>query len=310
MRIAIMGAGGVGGYYGARLAQAGHTVTFIARGAHLSAMRRQGLRVESIKGDLLLKEVTATDAPVAVGPVDLVLVCVKTWQLEEAARGIQPMVAPGTVVLPLLNGVEAYDELKRFMPQGIVLGGLTRIMSFIAAPGHIRHAAIEPYIGLGSLDGAHQEQVRSIAQALTAAGIQTEIPGDLPAAIWAKFQFVSAWGAVGAVTRAPVGVIRTIPETRSLIERCLAEVGLVARGRGIALKAELEARYMAFIDGMAPDGTTSLQRDIAAGRPSELDAWTGAVVRLGRASGVETPVSSIIYAALLPQEQAARTAGH
>ena len=308
MRIVIMGAGGVGGYYGARLAQAGNSVTFIARGEHLRALRSQGLRVESIKGDMLLKEVAATDDPAAVGPVDLVLVCVKTWQLQQAARAMRPMIGSDTAVLPLLNGVEAYDQLKAALPDSIVLGGLTRILSFIAGPGHIRHTSIEPYIGLGSMEGAHSKHVRSIEKVLAAAGIQAEVPADLPAAIWAKFQFVSAWGGVGAVTRAPIGAIRVIPQTRTLIERCLAEIGFVARARGILLNAELAGRYMAFIDGMAPESTTSLQRDVAAGRPSELEAWTGAVVRLGRAAGVETPVNAVIYAALLPQEQAARSA--
>ncbi len=307
MRIAIMGSGGVGAYYGARLVTAGNAVTFIARGEHLAAIRSQGLRVTSIKGDMLLKEAAATDDPAAVGPVDLVLVCVKTWQLEAAARAMRPMIGPDTAVLPLLNGVEAYEQLKTLLPQGIVLGGLTRILSFIAGPGHIRHTSIEPYIGLGSMDGAHQEQARRIVSVLTAAGIQAEIPGDLSAAIWAKFQFVCAWGSVGAVTRAPIGAIRAIAETRALVERCLDEIGRVARSRAVALKPELAARQMTFIDALDPESTTSLQRDVAAGRPSELDAWTGAVVRLGRASGVETPVHAMIYAALLPQERAARS---
>ena len=298
MKIAVMGTGGVGGYFGGTLARAGHEVVFIARGDHLAAIRKNGLTVESVQGDFSIPDVGATDDPATIGVVDLVLMCVKTWQLPEAVRLSRPMIGPQTIVLPLLNGVEAHEQITSALPHGIVLGGLARIVSYIAAPGVIHHDAITPYIGLGSMDGSHGERVAEIRETLASAGIKAEIPEDVTSALWAKFLFVCAWGAVGAVTRAPIGPIRSDPETRSLIRRAMAEIRAVGVARGVALGEDLIDRYMDFIDAMAPRSTTSLQRDIIEGRPSELDAWSGAVVRMARKAGVETPVHEIIYAAL------------
>jgi 2-dehydropantoate 2-reductase len=306
MRIAIMGSGGVGGYFGGRLALAGQAVTFIARGKHLEAIRSHGLSVKSIKGDFTLPAPMAVDNPSRVGTVDLVLVCVKTWQLEQAARDMAPLLAAETVVLPLLNGVEAVAQLENLLPQGIVLGGIARIVSYIAGPGHIRHTAIEPYIGLGSMDGRHTDRIQQIHQSLLQAGIQSEIPHDVPSALWSKFLFVCAWGGVGALARAPVGVIRALPQSRALLSGAMTEIQTVARARGIELADDIVERAMRFVDGMNPENTSSLQRDIVQGRPSELEAWSGAVVRIGRQHGVRTPVHDVIYAALLPQETAAR----
>lgn len=307
MRIAVFGTGGVGGYFGGRLAQAGEEVIFIARGEHLRAMREHGLRVDSIKGDFVLQPVQATDNPAEVGPVDAILVGVKAWDVPQAAQLMRPMVGPETFVVPLENGVEAPDQLAEVLGREHVLGGLCKIISAIVAPGHIRHAGIDPYIAFGELDGRKSERAERLRQAFARAiGVIAEIPDDIQVAMWEKFVFIAAISGVGAVTRAPAGVIRSLPETRQMLEQAMREILAVARARGVALSDEVVSQTMAFIDAMPAGGTASMQRDIIAGRPSELDYQNGTVARLGRELGVPTPVNAFIYASLLPQELRAR----
>lgn len=307
MRVAIFGSGGVGGYYGARLAQSGNDVAFIARGDHLAALQRRGLTVESIAGDVHLDRVRASHDPGEIGEVDLVIVATKTHQLAEAARQMLPLLGAETRVLPLLNGVEAPRQLAAALPRGRVLVGLTRIFSFIAEPGVIRHIGAEPYIALGSLDPADTDSAaEGVLAALRGAGITSEMPSDIEAALWRKFQVVVSLGGIGSVTRAPVGVFRSQPESRALLESALHEIHEVAHARGIGLPAAAAGEALAFIDGLPPQSTTSLQRDLAEGRPSEFDAWTGAVVRLASEVAVDTPVHRFVYASLLPSERRAR----
>ena len=291
MRIAIFGAGGVGGYFGARLARAGEDVVFVARGAHLDAIRRAGLKVVTDSGEILVHPARATDDPAEVGLVDAVLVCVKAWQVPEAARALEPMVGPDTVVCPLQNGVEAAGELVAVLGERPVLGGLSGTLSFIAAPGEIRSIGTTNFVKLGERDGRTSERAVRLRNALSRAGVDAEIPPDIEAATWQKFLFVTALGGVGAVTRAPLGVIRAMPETRRLLEGCMRETHAVAGARGIALAHDAVERGMALLETLAAEGTTSLHRDIVGGKPSELEAWSGAVVRLGRESGVPTPAS-------------------
>lgn len=306
MNIMVFGSGGVGGYFGGRLALDGAPVTFIARGAHLDAMREQGLRIESIKGDFTVQPVQATDDVHAADPPDLILMAVKTWQLADAAQIIKPVVGEQTVVLPLLNGVEAPAQLSAAVGAQHVLGGLCRIFSYMAAPGVIRHITAEPHIALNEQDNQPSERVQQIHTLLARAGISTEIAPDIGVAMWSKFAYVCAPGTLGAVTRMPFGVIRNVPETRELLEQAVAEIIDVAHAHGIAMPADSLNRTLTMIDNTAADATTSMQRDIMDGRPSELEGQTGAVVRLGHAAGVGTPVHSHAYGFLLPQEQRAR----
>lgn len=307
MRIAVFGTGGVGGYFGGRLAQAGEEVIFIARGEHLRAIIERGLRVDSIKGDFVIQPAQATDNPAEVGPVDAILVGVKAWDVPEAAQLMRPMVGPETFVVPLENGVEAPDQLAEVLGREHVLGGLCKIISAIVAPGHIRHAGIDPYIAFGELDGHKSERAERLRQAFAkATGVTAEVSDDIQAAMWEKFVFIAAISGVGAVTRAPAGVIRSLPETRQMLEQAMHEILAVARARGVALSDEVIPQTMAFIDAIPADGTASMQRDIIAGRPSELDYQNGTVARLGRELGVPTPVNAFIYASLLPQELRAR----
>ncbi len=306
MRIAIFGTGGAAGYFGARLAEAGENVIFLARGEHLRAIREHGLRLESIKGDALIQPAQATDDPASVGVVDVVLVGVKAWQVEEAAQAMRPMIGPETFVVPVQNGVEAPGQLAAVLGQAHVLGGLAVIISFLAGPGHIRHAGTEPLLAFGELDNRQSERAGRLRDVFLKAGVNAVIPPDIHVALWEKFVFIVAISGVGAVTRAPAGVIRTLPETRQMLEAAMRETMRVGQARGIALTEEAIVKAFAGVDGVVAQGTASMQRDIMAGRPSELAYQNGAVVRLGREVGVPTPVNAFIYSSLLPQELRAR----
>jgi 2-dehydropantoate 2-reductase len=307
MRIAVFGAGGVGGYFGARLAESGQSVAFVARGDHLEAMRREGLRIESAAGDLHLRSVEASDDPRSIGPVDVVLVAVKAWQVGAAAAAMRPLLHDKTFVLPLQNGVEAADRLSEVLGGERVLAGLCRIVAYLAAPGLIRHTAVPPRIEFGERDGRKSERVDTLRQALERCrGVAATTPADIEAAIWEKLVFIAPVSGVGAVTRAPAGVMRALPETRGLIEAAMREVFDLARSRGVAVRDDIVTLTLRAIDSLPEDSTTSMQRDILEGRPSELEDQVGAVVRLGRAAKVAVPVHEFLYAALLPAERRSR----
>ena len=309
MRFAVMGAGGVGGFFGGRLARVGEEVVFIARGEHLRALRESGLQVESVDGDFVVAPVEATDDPAAPGPVDAVLVGVKAWQVGEAARAMRPLVGSQTTVLPLQNGVEAAAQLAEVLGPEPVVGGLCRVIAERTGPGQIRHGGAEPYVALGELDNRRSERLERLRQAFEGAGVTAEIPADIHVALWEKFLLIASISGVGAVTRASLGTVLSVPETRDLLEGAMREVLTLARARGVALAAEVVPRTLAFFESLPTEGTASMQRDVVAGRPSELESQNGAVVRLGREAGVATPVHAFLYASLLPQELRARGAG-
>jgi 2-dehydropantoate 2-reductase len=307
MKIAIIGAGGVGGYFGGRLAQAGADVIFIARGEHLRAIREYGLRVDSLKGDFVIAPAHATDSLAEIKNVEAVIVAVKAWQVGEAANAIRPFLNPNTFVVPLQNGVEAPTELASVLGAGPVLGGLCRIISFIAEPGHIKHIGGDPVVTFGEMDNRRSERVERLREAFARApGLTVEIPSDIQAAMWEKFMTIAAFSGVGAVTRSPIGIVRSVPETRQMLEEAMREVVAVAWARGIALNEDAVERAIKFRDSLPPESTSSMQRDIVEGRPSELEWQSGAVARLGREAGVATPFHSFIYHSLLPQELRAR----
>lgn len=306
MRIAVFGVGAIGGYFGGRLAEAGNEVVFIARGKILRALREHGLQVESIDGDFTIKPVEATDQPAEVGDVDVVLLGVKAWQVPEVAESLLPMISSETCVLPLQNGVEAPKQLASVLGEKHVLGGLCKIISYGVGPGRIRHAGAEPYVALGELDNKGSKRVAELLSVLSAAGVTAEVPENIQVAMWQKFLFICSVSGVGAVTRAAIGVMRELPETRSMVEQCMHEIVQVAQAHKIALPADSIEKAMAFVDSLPPAGTASMQRDIMEGRPSELESQNGAVVRLGKKIGVATPVNSFIYRSLLPMEMQAR----
>ncbi len=307
MRIAIYGTGGVGGYFGGRLAEAGHDVIFLARGAHLDAIRRDGLVVESVSGDFAIRPAHATDAPAEVGPVDAVLVCVKAWQVPAAAAELGPLLGAETFVVPLQNGVEAADQIAAAVGAERVVGGLCRLLSYVAGPGRIRHAGVAPVVELGERGSGPSARVEALRSAFAGAkGVEVRVPADIEVATWEKFLFIAPFGAVGAVTRMPAGVVRSVPETREMLRAAMQEVFALAGARGVALDGGAVDRTMAYVDSLPEETTASMQRDIVEGRPSELEQQTGTVVRLGPAAALPVPVNECLYRSLLPAELRAR----
>jgi 2-dehydropantoate 2-reductase len=306
MRFAVIGAGGVGGYFGGKLAHGGADVSFLVRGRTLQALRTRGLRVDSIGGNFALERVHVTDDPREIGAVDVVFVATKAWQVAEAVANIAPLLGAGTAVIPLENGMEAPDIIAAAAGREHTLGGLCGIVAFIVEPGHIRHAGVDPFIMFGELDGGTSARVERIRDACLAAGVDAQLSDDIGRSLWTKFLFITPMSGVGAVTRVPTGVWRTMPETRAMARAAVDEIIALAAARGVDLGPDAAERTFGRYDGLPHDATASMQRDVIEGKPSELDAQLGAVVRMGRAAGVPTPVCEWLLHALLPQERRAR----
>ena len=298
MRIVVFGTGGVGGFFGGRLAHAGEDVTFIARGEHLSAIKANGLKVDSTLGDFVVFPAKATDDVSEIGELDLVIVGVKAWQVPEAARTMKPLVGPGTTVLPLQNGVDAVPQLVHELGPEKVIGGLCRIVSFVVGPGHIKHAGFTPSIVIGEIDNRRTDRINAIEAMFKRADLEITVPPDIQAALWTKFLFIASFSGVGALANAPAGVVRSDPTWRTQIIKAMEEIYTLARTRGINLPPNAVETSMAAVDALPEEGTSSMQRDVAAGKPSELESQNGAVVRLARESGVEVPTHTFIYETL------------
>lgn len=308
LRIAVYGTGGVGGYFGARLKQAGEDVTFIARGEHLRAIKEKGLKVDSTSGDFTIYPAKATDDVNEIGAVDLVMVGVKAWQVPDAARAMKPLVNTNTTVLPLQNGVDAVAQLVSELGPDNVIGGLCRIVSYIVEPGRIRHAGFTPSIVIGELDNRRTNRITRIEQVLKRAGLEVTIAADIQVALWTKFLFIASFSGVGALANAPAGLLRRDAKWRRQIIDAMTEIYRLAQARGINLPANSIDTVMASIDGLPEDATSSMQRDIAAGKPSELESQNGAVVRMAHETGVDVPTHELIYRSLKPLEEKARQA--
>ncbi|MBU0495366.1 MAG: 2-dehydropantoate 2-reductase [Chloroflexi bacterium] len=306
MKIAILGSGGVGGYFGGLLARAGHDVTFIARGAHLAAIRAHGLQVKSVHGDFIVAPAQATDNAADVGPVELVLVTVKTTTTDEAARAIAPLVGPDTTVLSLQNGIDAAERIGAVVGMVHMLGGVIWVSSAIEAPGVIRQMSQFRRIVLGELDGRVTPRAQAIYEALESTGAAVELSENIHEVLWTKFVFIAALSGVGTVTRLPVGDYRDVPETRELLVRLMSEVKAIALASGVALDADVVDQALVIVDQAAPTLMASMQRDVVAGRPSELESMIDVIGRRGRELGVPTPAADMVYAALLPGEIKAR----
>ena len=302
-RIVIFGTGGVGGYFGGRLAQTGADVTFIARGDHLNAIKANGLKVDTPQGDFVIRPAKATDNVSEIGEVDLVILGVKAWQVPEAARAIKPLVGSNTTVLPLQNGVDAVPQLVHELGSGNVIGGLCKIVSFVVEPGHIRHAGFTPSIVIGELDNRRTERITRIEDVFKRAGLDIAIARDIQVALWMKFLFIASFSGVGAVANAPAGIIRTDSKWRAQILSAMEEIYALAHARGIELPPDSVATIMAYVDDLPEDATSSMQRDIAAGKPSELESQNGAVVRMAHETGVEVPTHEFIYSTLKQSEE-------
>jgi 2-dehydropantoate 2-reductase len=305
MRITIIGTGGVGGYFGARMAKAGNEVTFIARGKHLEAMKSNGLQVKSINGDFHLAQVNATSDIEKSGRADLVVLAVKAWQLREVGPLLKAIAHEDTLVLPLQNGVLASDELKAFVPVENVLSGLCRIISFIEAPGVISHVAVEPTIVFGLPDNSQRERLLELQALFTSSGIKSKLAEDIESELWKKFIIICASGLL-AVTRSTYGEVRECEETREMMHLLHTEVANVGRALGVNIEADFVSKIMDLVDSYPYNSTASLTRDVWEGKPSELEYQNGTVVRLAEKAGVDVPVNRFIYHALLLMEKKAR----
>jgi 2-dehydropantoate 2-reductase len=312
MRILVMGSGGLGGYFGGLLQRAGEDVIFVARGgsAHLHALQSSGLSVRSPEGDFALR-VHATSEPNEVGPVDMVLFTVKTYDLDAAAEAVRPVVGPETAVLCLQNGVDAEGRLGSMLGPSRILGGVTYVSAVIEGPGVIRHTGDPGDITFGEMDGRMTPRLRPIEASLRRAGVATTLAEDIMRILWEKFVFISAMAGITAVTRVPMGEVFEQAESRQMFRGLLEEAAAVGRSRGLTLDGVVE-RHMAFVEdrvrGSEYEMRASLAHDLAAGRRIELDALSGAVVRMGREAGVSTPLSFAVVGALRPYEQKAGAA--
>lgn len=302
MKIAVLGAGAVGGYYGALLARSGHDVTLIARGAHLAAIRDNGLDVKSVHGDFHLApdSVRATDNPREVGPVDLILIAVKSYDLAAAADVGLPLVGDQTLVLPLLNGLDAAEQLAAAWGQDHVLAGLTHISASIPAPGVIQQVSPVRRITFGECSGQITPRAERLRDVLLASGAEVILTPDVDVALWEKFLFIAAISGVCCLARLPMGPVLATPETRQLYVDALREVEAIARAGDVALSPDVVDRTLRLTEGFSPQTRPSLLAALEAGQRLELEAMIGTVVRYGRESGVPTPVHAVAYAALKP----------
>lgn len=305
MKIAIIGTGGVGGYFGGRLAKAGNDVTFIARGAQLKAMQEDGLKVKSISGNFEINPVNVTDNFRIISNPGLIILAVKAWQVKEAAISLKPVLADETIILPLQNGIFAVHELNEVIDSHHVIGGLCRIISKIEAPGVISHEGVEPTIIFGETDNNKSERILNVKRLFDAAGFSSIIPEDIQAELWKKFISICSGGLL-ALSRSSYGTVRENTFTRKMMTELLTEIYEIALKENVNLEPDIVGRMIRFIDTLPFHSMASLARDVMEGRPSEIDYQNGTVVRLAEKHHLDTPVNRFIYSCILPMEHRAR----
>jgi 2-dehydropantoate 2-reductase len=301
MRISVMGAGSTGGYFGGMLARAGNDVSLIARGDHLAAIRTNGLRVVRDDEEFTV-QCPSTDDPKTVGPVDLVLLNVKTYQNEQAIIGMSPLIGTDTSVLCLQNGIDSYQAAARAFGDEKVLPGAAYIEAGRLAPGVVRQAGGVVSIVFGEVDGSRTSRSRAILETLTAAGIPGELTTDIRTGLWSKFLFIATMAGITSLARQTLAELMPRPEWRDVVQGCLREIESVGRASGVDFPQEIYHETVSYIDSNLADLQASMHSDLMAGRPLELEALNGAVVRAGRAAGVPTPINDVIYAMLKPLE--------
>lgn len=305
MNIVVFGAGGVGGYFGGKLAQTGYDVTFIARGKHLQAIKTNGLQVKSVNGDFIVHP-KVTDDISSINTPDLVILGVKSWQVEDVATQLKPVINENTMVLPLQNGADNADRLRAILPIESVLVGLCKIVSRVEAPGIIDHFAFNPEIVFGEYNSENKTRIQEVGKLLDNANIKNTISEDIHLDIWRKFLFITTISGIGAITRSVYGDIRKDDYLRQIMYQTANEIVAVANAKGIELNNDDIEMILKVIDNFNHDTTASMQRDFMAGRPSELENFNGYIVKLGKELHISTPTNSFIYHCLLPQERKAR----
>jgi 2-dehydropantoate 2-reductase len=298
MRIAVIGTGGIGAIYGAALAKAGAEVIFVARGAHLAAMRERGLKIEGDRGETHISPAQATDDPASIAPVDIVLFCVKLWDVESAGAAIRPIVGPETAVIPLQNGADAHERLMPVLGRAAVMGGTAFVTGSIVAPGVIRQTGTYQRMTFGELDGTISTRGKRLAELCAAAGFEGVLSPDVLVPIWDKFTMLVPLANINALTRLPMGKYRADPDLWALLEGSLRETVAVGRAEGVNLSPDAVDKAIALIRSMPDHHMTSMGNDLLRGNRLELPWFAGKVVELGRKHGVPTPVNSFVYTAL------------
>jgi len=299
MKIAVFGSGGVGGYFGGKLAAAGEDVTFLARGAHLAAMQGEGLHITSPLGDVHLAKVQATDRPQAIGPVDVVLFTVKLYDVDTAAATLAPLIGPNTVVITLQNGVDAMDMVAKHVGADHVAGGAAYIVVVIDKPGHLRHTTAQQLV-FGERDGRRSDRLIAFEQAGIRAGFQAQASDDVQAVLWTKFVRLATWSGMTTVTRSPMGVVRDTPATFEMMMAAIEEVIVVGKAKGVNFPPDLMEGTLKLIKNFPASSKSSMLEDIERGRRLELPWLSGAVVRIGKEVGVPTPIHQFITTVLTP----------
>lgn len=295
MKIAIMGSGGVGGYFGARLAKAGAEVSFIARGAHLAAMREHGLKVESGLGDIHLPKVNVTDDPRTIGKVDLVLFSVKLRDTETAAQSIKPLFGPDTGILSFQNGVQKDDILRGVFGEKPVMGGVAYIATAIGRPGVIKHTGTLQRLVFGEYDGRRSPRAEAFLAACLKGGVDAQLNDDIRRQIWEKFVFLVALSGTTTTMRRPIGPIRAHPQTRAFLLEIMREAVKVGRAHGVALPEDYAEQRLAFCDSLPEDMTSSMHHDLERGNPLEVQWLSGGVAQLGEKAGIPTPANRAVW---------------
>jgi 2-dehydropantoate 2-reductase len=294
LKITIVGSGGVGGYFGARLAQGGCEVGFVARGPHLAAIRAQGLRIESQLGDFVLSNANASEYPRDFGIPDYAFLCVKLWDTEDALRSLAPVVGKNTTVISFQNGVQKDEAVRRILGDGVAVGGVAYIGSTVAGPGVIHHTGTMQRLAFGEYDGTRSQRVIALHEACIRGGIDAEISLDIRRTIWEKFVFLVGLSATTTAMRATLGPIRSNPLSREFLMGVMREVVSVGRAQGVRLEEDYADKRMSFVDGLPPDMDSSMHADLQRNKRLELQWLSGAVVDLGKAVGIPTPMNRAV----------------
>jgi 2-dehydropantoate 2-reductase len=305
MKVAIIGTGGVGGYFGGKIAKAGFDVTFLARGKQLEALQNNGLTVKSILGDFHVDSVQATDSISSIGKCDLVILCSKAWQLKEVLIDLKSILKDDSVILPLQNGVVAADELETVINKNNIIGGLCRIFSQIESPGVINHFGITPIIVFGELDNSKSDRILRIKEMFDKSGIDSRISDNIIAELWKKFIGICVSGLL-AVAKSTYGEIRELPETRQMMIDLMNEVYSLSQKIGIQIESDFVDKSVLAIDKFPYETTSSLTRDVWEGKPSEIEYQNGTVIRLAEKYNVDVPINRFVYSCILPMEKKAR----
>ena len=305
MKIIVMGTGGVGGYFGARLAAAGHDVGFVARGKHLEAIKADGLKILSGLGDVTIHPAKASDNPADFGIADIILFCVKAYDTDSAAQLIKPAVGLETGVIPFLNGITHMDTLQTLLGAGNVIGGVANISALIEAPGVVRHFATMQILRVGEMDNSASPRILAFREACAEAGIDAPVPENIERELWQKFVMICTLAGANCLTRLPLGICRSDPATRALMVELAGEVVAVARALGKPLPDDQVDRTMAVLDMLPEEMKASILAALERGEKLEASALNGSVARLGAENGVDTPMHRAVYAALAPHEHGA-----